>query len=170
MKFIEDFTKNVTKVASKTVKKTEQITETAKLKLNLHLEESKLSKCFEDIGRAYYGIKKNNEDRIPDIASYFVQADEIKMTIQAIKTELAALNNSIICPKCKSEVSENAVFCSVCGLKVEKKTETFTCCCDEAEEECCCDEDCSCGCNEAEEECSCGGDCSCSCDDTDTEE
>lgn len=179
MKFFEDLTKSVTKVAAQTVKKTEQLTEVAKLKVTLHMEEAKLSKCFEDIGRAYYAIKKTGEDKVSDIASLFIQADEINMTITAIKTELAAINNSVICPRCKTEVPENAAFCAVCGLKAEKKPETVTCdcdccceedtCCEEETEECSCDCDCGCDCDENDENTECTDDCDCGCCDSDAD-
>ena len=118
MGFFDDLTKNVSKVASETAKKTGQLTEIAKLKFVLHSEEAKLAKCYENIGRAYYAVKRAGEDRISEIASLFVYAAEINESVATIKKELASINKNLICLKCKTEVDGESAFCPVCGHKV----------------------------------------------------
>jgi len=153
MSFWDELSKGVTDAANFTVKKTNELTNAAKLRINLRMEEAKLSKCFEEIGRIYYSFKKTGAGSPADIAALFDEADEIKINIAVIKQEIAKAKNSKICVNCGAELNVKAAYCMDCGAKQEKEDE---CCCGCGceDESCCCNEDC---CTEED----CADDCCC---------
>ena len=95
-----------------------------------------------------------------------VCADDIKAAIADYQKELAILRNVVICEGCSNEISNDAIFCPICGLKVtkpapvEEEVAAEEECC-ECEGECCCEE-------AAAEECTC--ECECTCEEAPAEE
>lgn len=148
---IEEIKRSAQGAADRAVKKTNELTNFAKLNVNIKSGEAKLNAAFEEIGRLFYTAERTGIDYTTDIASAIMKADKIKADIEKSKKALAALRNLTICPACGNEISNDAAFCSFCGAKQEKEC----CCCEEESEECgcCCEECCE------EEECTC--DCCC---------
>ena len=177
MSIFNEIKKNVSGAASAASKKTNELTGIAKLNVNIKLEETKLSECYEEIGRLFYTAERSGEDNTSDIAAYIMQADKIKATIAGYKAELAHLRKVVICEGCGTEISETAAYCSVCGTKQVKKVEEEVCeccceegecCCEESAEECCCEDSECCCCEEEAEKCCCeeGTEkCCCDCED-----
>ena len=117
MAFWDEFTKGAKDAAAFTMKKTEEITNLAKLKLAIHSEESKLDKCYGEIGSLYYDFQRKEEDHAAEIAALLLEADELNTKLDALRAQLAALQNDVICSKCNSQIPVEATFCPVCGNK-----------------------------------------------------
>lgn len=167
-------------VANKTVKKTGELTNIAKLTMNIKNAESKLSDTFETIGHLFYEAQRSGEDHTEEIASCVMKADKYETEIAGLKKELAALRNVAICPVCGSEIKNDSSFCSYCGAKIEKPVAEECecgCCCKETEETSEC-EDCGCGCCECDDtadttetdECTESNECGCCCNSTEETE
>lgn len=173
MSLLNEIKRNVSGAASVASKKTSELTGIAKLNVNIKLEETKLSECYEEIGRLFYTAERSGEDNTSDIATYIMQADKIKATIAGYKAELAHLKKVVVCEGCGAEISETAAYCSVCGTKQVKKVADDSA--EEPEEGCSCEKDsaeetCNCGCEtECAEDCSCEETCDCCCTETDDE-
>lgn len=114
----DDITKNFKDVAALTMKKTEDLTNVAKLKLAIHSEESKLDKCYAEIGSLYYDFQRKDNDHAAEIAALLLEADELNTKVDALKKELAALQNSVICKECGAKVAVEYDFCPSCGKKI----------------------------------------------------
>jgi len=169
MDFFEDLKKNVLDAADKTKKKTSELTALAKLTVSVKNEETKLAGCYKAIGRLFYTAERDNVDNTEEIATYIMQADKIKDTIEGYQKQIAVLRKVIVCESCNNQISNEAIFCPICGVKLPKPepvVEEENCCCEEeAKEEactsCCCEEEwedapaqeenCSCCENEDEE-------------------
>lgn len=115
----DDITKNVREAASLTMKKTEELTNVAKLKLALHSEEGKLDKCYAEIGSLYYDFQRKDNDHAAEIAALLLEADELNTKLEALKKELAALQNSVLCQSCGAKVAVEFDYCPTCGKKVK---------------------------------------------------
>ncbi len=172
MSLFNEIKRNVTDAANAASKKTSELTGIAKLNVNIKMEETKLSECYEQIGRLFYTAERSGEDNTADIATYIMQADKIKATIAGYRKELSKLKKVVICEGCGTEISEDAAYCSVCGTKQVKKVEVEE---EPAAEEAKAEETpCCCGCTEekTEEECDCckeeapEEECDCCCGDT----
>ena len=160
---IDNLKKNFKDVTDKTVKKTNELTAIAKLNVAIKSEESKLSDCYKSIGRLFYTAERDNLDNTEEIATYIMQADKIKANIAGYQKELAVLRNIVVCEGCNNEISNEAIFCPICGLKVNKPAPVV----EECEEVC----ECECTCEEAAEAeaCCCEGE-TCECEEAPAEE
>ena len=140
MSIWDNIAKGVSDAASYTAKKTGELTTLAKMKYSLHSEESKLSECFEEIGKLYYAYQREGTDYISEIAALISEADLVKTNIACMKEEIARLQNDAICQSCGAKIDASMCFCPVCGAKQERHDHHD-------------DGDSDCGCS-----CCCGGD------------
>lgn len=165
----EALKKNFKDVTDKTVKKTGELTTIAKLNVTIKTEEAKLSDCYKSIGRLFYTAERDNLDNTEEIATYIMQADRIKATIADCQKELSVLRNVVVCEGCNNEISNDAIFCPICGLKVNKPAPAPE---EEpvAEDTCDCEETCTCECPDAApaEDCGCAEEDSCCCGEEDS--
>ena len=115
----EEIKRSASGVAERTVKKTGDVTNIVKLKVNLKSAESKLSSVYEEIGRLFYTAERSGEDCTSDIAAYIMKADKLKADIAEYNKQIAKLHNVRICDNCGTEIDETVNFCPVCGAKQE---------------------------------------------------
>lgn len=154
MTIFNNIKRSATDAANKAAKKTGEITNIAKLTMNIKNAETKLGDVYEEIGRLFYTAERTGEDCTSEIAANIMKADKIKADIASFKAEIATLRNVIVCESCGNEVNADFAFCNFCGNKIEKpapevepEEETCECC------ECACE--CECECEESAEECTC---------------
>ena len=121
MAFWDELTKSAKEAAAFTKKKTEELTNLAKLKLALHGECSKLEKCYSEIGEHYYNFQRKEEDHAAEIAALLLEADDLNEKIAALKAQLASLQNDVICKQCGEQSPVEASFCPICGQKQDEE-------------------------------------------------
>ena len=119
----DEIKRSATGVADRAVKKTGDVTNLVKLKVNIKAAEGKLSSVYEEIGRLFYTAERSGEDCTSDIAAYIMKADKLKADIAAFNKQIAKLRNVRICDSCGSEIDEKVNFCPVCGAKQETLVE-----------------------------------------------
>lgn len=119
MAFFDDLKRNASGAADKAVKKTNEFTNMAKLKMNVKSAEGKLSSVYEEIGRLFYTAERNGEDCTSDIAAYIMKADKLKAEIAESNKKISKLRNIRICEGCGNEIENDALFCPYCGQKQE---------------------------------------------------
>ncbi len=100
-------------------KKTGEVVTTQKQKFDIASLESKRAKDFEKLGEIYFSLIKNSE--IEDVETKNLVEAIVKKEneIFQLKDELNAARYQRICPVCKANISKTAVYCSVCGAKLE---------------------------------------------------
>ena len=123
MSIWDDIAKSASDAASFAVRKTGEFTSLAKMKLALHTEETKLSDCYNEIGRLYYMYQRDGKDLVSEIAQRIADADLVRERIAAIKSEICDLQDNMICPSCGEKISKNFEFCPICGTRQTKKSQ-----------------------------------------------
>lgn len=116
----EDIAKSAKDAAAYTVKKTEELTSVAKIKMSIRSEENNLDKCFSEIGSLYYAYQRQGEDHTSEIAALLMEADQVQAKIKCLRDSLAKLQKSVICPGCSAQVTTEYDFCPLCGTKLKK--------------------------------------------------
>jgi hypothetical protein len=123
MSFFNNLKKNINTAANYTVQKTGEVTETAKIRLDIRTQNVRLSKCFENIGRVYYKNMKENEEAVsPELDAYILEADGIKAEIAVLRGDLAKAQGCVICSACGAQISNKSIFCPLCGVKLVEET------------------------------------------------
>lgn len=147
MSFWNELKNSINGAADYTVKKTGEITGITKIRMDIRAKNNRLAKCYETIGRAYYRREKGLDENSSDtIAAAIAEADSIKDEIAVLRDELAALQGCLICPACSAQISNQSIFCPLCGAKLPEKKEEA-----EPVEACSCEEECDCAADCTEE-------------------
>ena len=120
MSFFDNLKKNLNTAANYTVQKTGEVTEAAKIRLDIRTQNLRLAKCFENIGQLYYkSVKENGEIPSAEMDAYILEADGIKLEIAILRRELAKAQGCVICSSCGAQISNKSVYCPLCGIKLE---------------------------------------------------
>ena len=161
-------------------KKTEEVVETSKLKLQIVSLNGDLSKAYEELGALVYSAAKNNDTVGEEMDAVMEKIDSIKEKLAEVEGKVGELKKERTCGNCGAVCAADATFCSRCGVileAVESCEAEIVCGCEECaeckEEPCCC-EKCDCescegcqsceGCDNCEELCAdedCCGNCHC---------
>lgn len=102
-------------VANVAGKKTEEMVEASKLKIQEVSVNADLANCYEKIGSLVYSSKKFGADNEQEIAQLIAQADEL----QAKREEIRKVRK---CPNCGASCATDAHFCSRCGMVLHEET------------------------------------------------
>ncbi len=124
MTVFENFIKRMTGAADYTVKKTEAMTDAAKIRMEIRTQKSRLARCYEAIGRAYYRNEKGlAQDGGEALAAAVAEADGIRAQMHELHEKLARAKNCVLCPHCGAQVPSYCVFCPMCGVKLPEPEE-----------------------------------------------
>jgi DNA repair exonuclease SbcCD ATPase subunit len=124
MSFFENLKKNFNTAANYTVQKTGEVTEAAKIRLDIRSQNVRLAKCFENMGQLYYkSVKESGTDVTAELDAYMMEADGIKAEIANLRRELAKAQGCVICAACGAQISNKSVFCPLCGVKLAAEEE-----------------------------------------------
>lgn len=116
MELFDKLSDTLVTVSRDASQKAKDLSEKAKIRVDIKAKEDYINKQYLEIGRAYYEMHKDD----PDPA--YVQMDLIKEageTLGELKQQLGELKGIQICPKCGEQVAQDAEFCSKCGAKLD---------------------------------------------------
>ena len=97
--------------------KARDVSEIAKLKLDIKSKEDFVQKQYAALGEAYYA--KHKDDENCEEAEQFFLIKEALDEIARMKSEVLRIQGAAECPKCGAKMPEGAVFCSSCGTKLD---------------------------------------------------
>ncbi len=83
----EEFKTDVRNAADFTVKKTEELTDSAKKKLAVHNCESDLRHAYEKLGRVYYISRDSVEDKQAKLDEAVASIRELEAKLASLKSE-----------------------------------------------------------------------------------
>jgi hypothetical protein len=109
MDFFKDLGKNLGKTAKTVTKKSEELVEITKLKLNIGNEEDKIKKLLVELGSDLYGRFAKGEVVDECFNAKCVQIKSIEDSIEALREKIRSLkgnNNTEISTDCNINTSE----------------------------------------------------------------
>lgn len=121
MTFFDEFSRKASKVAAKTVHKTQEIAETARLNMQISELHKKVMELYTKLGKEYFSLHAYDyEETLAEIVNNILdtlnEIDELKTSVQNIQKQRT-------CPKCGTQISIGAAFCSSCGYEISVATE-----------------------------------------------
>lgn len=97
--------------------KAKEVSEVAKLKMDIRTKEDFVEKQYAILGRTYYEANKDNVGE--------KDAEQFRVITEAIE-EIARMNQQVLdiqgvvqCPNCGKKVPAGNVFCSDCGARLD---------------------------------------------------
>ena len=113
--------------------KAKEVSEVAKLKMDIHTKEDFVEKQFATLGRAYYEANKDNASE-KDAAQFAVIAEAME-EIKRMNQQVMDIQGVLQCPNCGKKVPAGNAFCSDCGAKMDEIVVDATVVSEEAVEE-----------------------------------
>ena len=98
--------------------KAKEVSEVAKLKMDIHTKEDFVEKQFAILGRAYYEANKDNASE-KDAAQFRVIGEAIE-EIKRMNQQVLDIQGVIQCPNCGKKLPIGTSFCSDCGTKMDQ--------------------------------------------------
>ena len=114
-------------VANVAGKKTEEMVEASKLKIQEVSVNADLANCYEKIGSLVYSSKKFGADNEQEIAQLIAQADEQLEQLAQLQAKREEIRKVRKCPNCGASCATDAHFCSRCSTMphLEQKCSTM---------------------------------------------
>lgn len=108
-------------VANVAGKKTEEVVETSKLKLQEVALNADLEDCYEKIGSLVFRSRTAGVDNEEQIAELVAQAQELIGQLTEIKLKRAEIKKVKKCPNCGASCEMDSHFCSRCGMVLSEE-------------------------------------------------
>ncbi|MDD6283944.1 MAG: hypothetical protein PUB05_01095 [Firmicutes bacterium] len=99
-------------------KKTGELVNIQKLKVNIAGLNSQMANDFEAIGRLCYDNMRSGTDNGDAIAAIAEEIDEKQEQVRQLRERIAELKGERICGGCNNPVSNDAEYCPKCGAKL----------------------------------------------------
>lgn len=100
-------------------KKTGEVVNVQKLRLDLSSVENKLNKSYATLGRLQF-LKIKDTESLDEETKVVVEDIKEKIAeIEELNAKITELTGKINCPGCGATLPSNALFCSRCGSKIK---------------------------------------------------
>lgn len=114
--FFDDLGKKISQAGQTTVQKTRDMADVAKINMQISDEEKKINDTYLQIGKLYMELHaSDSEEAFQGMVQTIVEAQG---KIKEYKAQIQEIKGVVRCEKCGAEVSKEAVFCPVCGVKM----------------------------------------------------
>ena len=110
-------------VANVAGKKTEEMVEASKLKLQEVSVNADLQDCYEKIGSLVYRSKKSGEDNEQAIEQLVEQADVLLEQLAQLQSKREEIKKMKKCPNCGASCNVDSHFCSRCGMVLHEQSD-----------------------------------------------
>ena len=98
--------------------KAKEVSEVAKLKMDIHTKEAFVEKQFAALGRAYYEVNKDNASEA-DVEKFAVIKEALE-EIERMSQQVLDIQGVVQCPNCGKKMPADNSFCSDCGTKLDE--------------------------------------------------
>ena len=114
----DDIAKKAAALSDKAVKQARDLSEVAKLKLQIAEAEKAVEDSYTQLGRLYAAA--HPEDYEEGFASVMAAVANAEQTVKTLHQQLQDAKGVTVCEKCGAEVAKDAAFCSACGAEIPK--------------------------------------------------
>lgn len=122
MAFFEELGKKVSEAGQKTLQKTKEFSDVARLNSMISDEEKRINEYYFQIGKLYVSL--HGADYEADFAGMIQGIQDANVKIEELKKQVLEVKGVQICEVCGAEVTKESAFCNSCGAAMPKpKTE-----------------------------------------------
>ena len=114
----DDIAKKAAALSDKAVKQARDLSEVAKLKLQIAEAEKAVDDSYTQLGRLYAAAHRSDYEE--GFASVMAAVTNAEQTVKTLHQQLQDAKGVTVCEKCGAEVAKDAAFCSACGAEMPK--------------------------------------------------
>ena len=126
MELFDKLSETIVSAGKDVGQKAKDVSEIAKLKMDIKSKEDFVEKQYAELGKAYYEKHKDDEteetgengEKTPE-QEHFYLISEALGEIERMRAEVLKIQGAAECPKCGAKMPQGAAFCSNCGTKMD---------------------------------------------------
>ena len=126
MEFFDKLSETIVSAGKDVGQKAKDVSEIAKLKMDIKSKEDFVEKQYAELGKAYYEKHKDDEteetgengEKTPEQEHFFLISEALE-EIERMRAEVLKIQGAAECPKCGAKMPQGAAFCSNCGTKMD---------------------------------------------------
>lgn len=123
MNRIDELLNKAKAVAGAAGKKTEEMLEASKLKIQVVQINSDIEKIYKRIGELMYSQSRNNISASAEIEEAMNQIDKLYIDAAAFNEKINGMQKFVKCANCGAANSSDSIFCARCGRTLSKENE-----------------------------------------------
>ena len=120
MGILDDVVINAKSAAHTVGKMAGQFVDMSKLRINISELNGEINKRYQELGQFIYEAKKAGTADEAELADKIAGIDDLYAQFAVVSAQLAAIQNKVTCPACGKQMPQDSMFCSHCGMKLEK--------------------------------------------------
>ena len=117
MDFFDKLGESLVSAGKDVSQKAKDVSEIAKLKLDIKSKEDYVEKKYAELGQAYFNTHRE-DDECGEREQFFLIQEALD-EIERMKSEVLRIQGAASCPKCGAKMPEGVTFCSSCGTKMD---------------------------------------------------
>ena len=114
MAFLDNMIETLTSAGRDVSQKAKEVSNIAKLKMDIKSKQAALDKQYIELGKHYYEMNKEGEVDNAGIANVSTLTNEIA----ALQAEILKIQGACVSPQCGMTLPEGTAFCSQCGASI----------------------------------------------------
>ena len=120
---VDNFMDKARDVADAAGRKTSEIIEVSKLKVQCISINNKIKAVYEKLGSTVYSFKKSDYSNDELVDSMVEEIDELLAELDEVSEKIANIKNVVFCTACGKKNPENAYYCAKCGNRISEEFE-----------------------------------------------
>lgn len=117
---MERIISEIKNAADKVAKKSNELFEVSKVKLNISNIKSEINNNYKLLGKIVYESQKNEfSEDAEKIEEIITNIDELNEKLFELSEIISSYKNEKVCPKCGKNTDKNTVYCPSCGFKYQ---------------------------------------------------
>lgn len=118
MTTFEDILCKVKDLGEAAGKKTGELVEVTRLKMEAAQTEKDITATLEGLGRLIYDGRKSGEDVTEMADACIDRVDELNTQLEELRDKIVRYKNAVRCKDCGSLNTEDSLYCKKCGAKL----------------------------------------------------
>lgn len=118
MGFFDDLGKKVSDAGQKTIQKTKEMSDTARINSMILEEEKKLDNIYYQIGKMYVAVHSGDSEE--EFSGLLSSVAESETKIREYRSQILDIKGVQKCENCGAEVQRGVAFCGSCGAPMPR--------------------------------------------------
>ena len=118
MELFDKLGDTIVSVSKDATQKAKDISELARIRMEIRSKQDYLNKLFLEIGKIYYDAHKDDEEK--EFKEQMLLVKDAQEVIEELKQQLGQIKGMVKCTECGQDMPMEADYCSKCGTKLVK--------------------------------------------------
>lgn len=118
MELFDKLGDTIVSVSKDATQKAKDISELARIRMEIRSKQDYLNKLFLEIGKIYYDAHKDDEEK--EFKEQMLLVKDAQEGLEELRQQLGQIKGMVKCTECGQDMPMEADYCSKCGAKLIK--------------------------------------------------